>query len=140
MRLLLIDDDIDDRDLFCEVIQDIDTTLECQLAANGPEALQTLAEQPATRPDLIFLDINMPIMNGWECLIQLKQEASFQSIPVLMYSTSAQGTDQAKADQLGALGLITKPSGYKQLKALLKGILLHLETNTLTRQVAQSYR
>ncbi|MBD2703443.1 response regulator [Spirosoma sp. BT702] len=137
-RLLLIDDDSDDRDLFYEVLQDIDTTLDCQLEDSCQEALQKLEKRQIAHPDLIFLDINMPIMNGWECLTQLKKERNHESIPVIMYSTSDHIADQDKAHQLGALGLVTKPSEYKKLKTLLNRILHHLETDTLTRQVIRS--
>ena len=75
-----------------------------------------------TRPDLVFLDINMPEMNGWECLSMLKSNPLTKNIPVLIYSTSSHPRDRQIAAELGASGFITKPSDYKTLHRTLSAI------------------
>ena len=70
-RFLLIDDDRDDRELFVEALAEIDDAILCDLAEDGREAINKLESKTFARPNVIFLDVNMPVMSGWECLLQL---------------------------------------------------------------------
>ena len=90
-RILLADDDADDRALFCEAISEIDSSLLCHAVSNGDQALKWLAQE-RNRPDVIFLDVNMPVVTGWECIHQIKQKTELRHIPVIMYSTTSQNT------------------------------------------------
>lgn len=120
--LLLVDDDTDDTELFVEALNEIDETVTCYAAGDGRQALDHL-DQHSTKPDIIFLDINMPGMNGWQCLTALKENPQHQQIPVVIYSTSAAKRDRDIAAQLGALGFITKPADYQELKNILRQLL-----------------
>ena len=106
-RILLVEDDIDDQYFFREALSLLSPALSCQIAENGVEALKLLKELP--RFDIIFMDINMPKMNGIECLQVLKSNDSYKNIPVVILSTSS---DQAYIDRckiLGATYYFTKP-------------------------------
>jgi CheY-like chemotaxis protein len=70
-RFLLIDDDSDDRELFSEALSMVEPAIICDQATDGEEGLAWL-QQNKEEPDLIFLDINMPILNGWQLLSLLK--------------------------------------------------------------------
>lgn len=129
--ILVIDDDTDDRALVAEAIREIDPSVICYLADGGNEGLNTLAAMGNSFSDLILLDINMPLMNGWECLAQLKEHTDYSSIPVIMYSTSAHIREKESARRSGALELVAKPFGYTELKRLLADILMHVYNNTL---------
>jgi len=105
---LLIDDDQDDKELFCEAIFAIDEQIVCYAETNGRKALEKLNSKKIENPDVIFLDVNMPIMDGWQCLSMLKSSDALKNIPVIMYSTSSQFEDIEKAQQMGAASFFTK--------------------------------
>ena len=89
-------------------------------------------------PDIIFLDINMPIINGWQCLSVLKEQEIYKSIPVIMYSTSSHSEHVEKARQLGALCFFTKPPNFQNLKKSLEIVVTHLHSNSLSTLILNS--
>jgi CheY-like chemotaxis protein len=121
--LLVVDDDQDDIDLFQEALNEVDSLVNLHTAKNGLKALEFLLGTQAINPDLIFLDINMPEMNGWRCLAELKSIPVLKQIPVIIYSTSATKIDEQKASSLGALGIYQKPVRFEELKQLLKTVI-----------------
>jgi CheY-like chemotaxis protein len=125
-RFLLIDDDTDDRELFSEALAAVNPIIVCDLAADAEEAFIKLNIE-RDMPDMIFLDINLPVMTGWQFLTNLKQTAAYKDIPVIMYSTSNNQRDKDIAKDLGALCLITKPSAFKKLKSTLDTIISHMD-------------
>lgn len=126
--ILLADDDMDDTEMFCEALEDIDENIICECAANGKEALQVL-ESLDQIPELIFLDVNMPIMSGWECLKILKNDKRYQDIPVIMISTSSHKKDMDIALELGSMCYFVKPYDFNDLKHILRSIALNLGAN-----------
>ena len=122
MTLLIVDDDADDLQFFIDAVGEIDPRIRCLTAFNGIEALKLLETQD-TRPDYIFLDLNMPKMNGTQCLRHLKSSPLFQSIPVIMYSTSRRPEDSAEVRDMGAAAFIIKPNKFLQLKEEISGVL-----------------
>jgi CheY-like chemotaxis protein len=100
--ILLADDDSDDREMFHEALEIVDKDITCYSTVNGSELLEkiyTLEKEP----DLIFLDMNMPVMNGWQCLEILKIAERYRDIPVIMISTSSHQKDMETSIRLGAL-------------------------------------
>ncbi len=117
---LLADDDEDDQLLFKEALADIDPTIQCEIAKNGVEALTFLQNNISEPPAFIFLDLNMPIMNGLKCLSEIKKSVSLKDLPVIMYSTSAHRQYIDESMELGALDFFVKPSDYRGLKEYLR--------------------
>ena len=111
---LLIDDDVDDQEIFMLALTQISDQFDCHVINNGYEALQQLKKQ-AILPDYIFLDLNMPRINGKECLKDLKKNDRLRNIPVIIYSTSSSLTDINDTRRLGAADFITKPFSIKHL-------------------------
>lgn len=124
--ILLVDDDLDDVSLFQEALKEVDSLINFHSAKNGLRALELLLDRQTTTPDLIFLDINMPEMNGWGCLTELKRTPLLKQIPVIMYSTSSLTMDLQKASSLGAIGIYQKPERFGELKHLLKTVIKDL--------------
>lgn len=122
-RILIIDDDGDDTSLFLEAVAEVRAGTATYSASGGPEALQLLQEGGIGFPDLIFLDINLPGMSGWDILRQLKKEEPLRHIPVIMYTTSSHKREVSIAFELGAAGFISKPHSYKELKNILSQVL-----------------
>lgn len=127
----MVDDDADDRALFCEALQEAAPQFICHAATNGRTALTKLNNRENDLPDLIFLDVNMPVMNGWQCLAALKNTEDYKHIPVIIYSTSSHPEDIEKAQQAGALCFFTKPANFKDLRRNLELVVVHLTGNTL---------
>ena len=119
MTVLLVDDDQDDVDLFCEAIKEVDKSIICLVAHNGIEALKILDADLIEVPDHIFLDITMPLMNGIECLEKIRSAERSAHIVVTMYSTSKNYQEYHRCLELGADYLV-KPSTYSSLIATLK--------------------
>ncbi|WP_205509639.1 response regulator [Longitalea arenae] len=119
---LLVDDDIDDIIIFQESLKKVDEKIQFFSATNGKAAIDFLTDNINQLPSLIFLDINMPRMDGKECLKTIKQDERLKHIPVLMYTTSSQSSDIEETMMLGAMCFITKPWGVKELKILLSAI------------------
>jgi len=86
-NVFLAEDDEDDQQFFIEAVKEIDNFICIYVANNGVEALAKLNNM-LVLPDLIFMDINMPLMNGFECLTQLKRKIRFKNIPVVILTTS----------------------------------------------------
>lgn len=124
--ILLADDDQDDTEMFCEALADIDESIICHCAENGSEAIKLIKKQDEI-PGVVFLDLNMPIMNGWECLKQLKLDKDYKDIPVIMISTSSYKNDMETAANLGAVCYFVKPNNFKDLKQVLGSITSNLE-------------
>ncbi|HTM92976.1 MAG TPA: response regulator, partial [Flavisolibacter sp.] len=112
--ILLVDDDADDQYVFKDALQNVDASIIVETAVDGIDALQKLAENKAA-PQLIFLDLNMPRMNGKSFLKEIKSSQALQSIPVIVYSTSSNPADIEETKVLGAKDFIIKPNSYNEL-------------------------
>jgi CheY-like chemotaxis protein len=116
---LLIDDDSDDQEIFVLALEHINKDFVCVVASNGHEALGKLTTANSPLPDYIFLDLNMPRMNGKECLKEIKKNTLLNHIPVIIYTTSSMASDKSETASLGASGFITKPFSLPELIDLL---------------------
>lgn len=132
-KIFLVDDDADDRMIFREALEEVTRDFECHTATNGAVALNMLYDKLIEIPDLIFLDVNMPYLNGWQCLTALKSEPAFKEIPVIMFSTSSQAEDIERATANGALCFFSKPDDFEDIKKSLKIVAGHLEAGTIGR-------
>jgi CheY-like chemotaxis protein len=128
---LLVDDDRDDTELFTEAIEAVDASVRFYCATDGREALDKLSAKVIVAPDLIFLDINMPEMNGWQLLNRLKHDQDLKDIPVIMYSTSSQIKDRKDASASGALCFFTKPNSFVHLKKILEVVVSCMQQDAL---------
>ena len=121
-QIFLIDDDTDDQELFISAVEKIDQDVDCKVASNGLEALGILAKQEVT-PNWIFLDLNMPLMNGQEFLQKIKSEESLKHIPIFVFTTSSNPRTKKEVLELGARKFITKPNSFNELLSLLRPIV-----------------
>jgi CheY-like chemotaxis protein len=128
-NIFLVEDDEDDHEFFIEAIKDIDKPTCIYMAKHGREAIDQL-NSINPLPDVIFMDINMPFMNGFECLALLKKHVRLKSIPVVILTTSNNTADAEAARALGAAFFLCKPSKLslwkKNIMAILTFILYRL--------------
>ena len=130
-RFLLADDDRDDREMFSEALAVLDPAIVCCGVEDGKQALNILSTSATDQPSIIFLDINMPVMNGWELLKQLKSDDQYIHIPVVVYSTSSRPKDREIAHDLGAMCFITKPDSFRMVKGMLEIVISSLRNNAV---------
>lgn len=123
LNCLLIDNDRDDQDIFILALQEVDRNISCKTADNGPEALELLRNEPSYIPSIIFIDLNMPMMNGCQCLANIRETARLSGVPIYMYSTAADPRSVEEAKALGATDFLLKPHSFSQLVKLLSEIL-----------------
>jgi CheY-like chemotaxis protein len=126
---LLIDDDVDDLEIFAIAVEQINRDIACVTAANGEDALMKLNTDHTLNPDFIFLDMNMPRMDGKQCLAAIKKIERFAKTPVIMYSTSAEPRDVEETQRLGASHFLMKPSNIVTLTNQLSMLLSSSKNN-----------
>lgn len=127
-KIMIIDDDEDDTDFFCEAVTDIDESHTCVTARNGEDALLKLRQETISLPDLIFLDLNMPRMDGNTCLRELKKDAVLKDIPVIIYTTSAHLKEKNEILRLGAVHFLTKAATIDGIQKGIRKALLAIST------------
>jgi len=119
----IADDDQDDKELFINALQQIDEHFIYITASDGEEALKKLLDITFQLPEIIFLDLNMPKINGKQCLIKIKENKTLQDIPVIMYSTTADKKEMEEINQLGAAFFLQKPNRFDELCNALEKIV-----------------
>lgn len=121
-RIFFIDDDADDRFIFKAALDEIDLTIDYVEARDGQEALELINDPAFEKPDMIFVDLNMPRVTGLEFVIRMKKIAGYETIPTYIYTTSGSANERVNCITAGASGYIikhTKSSDLvKELSAL----------------------
>lgn len=120
LRIVLADDDDDDRLLFTEALEELPLHAEVATFDNGVDLMAYLIDEFNTLPDIIFLDLNMPLMNGEECLRDIRNEERLKKIPIIIYSTSLDLEKASLLQKRGANYYIQKPAYFHQLKLVLQ--------------------
>lgn len=115
--ILLVDDDKDDREIFGEALHAIDDSIDFEEAFDGIDAIQKLSSATFRKPDLIFLDLNMPRMNGVQVLQELRQMEECSNVPVVIYSTSSRSEESKQLAELGAREYMIKHESFQALYA-----------------------
>lgn len=122
MKIVYIDDDPDDREIFCYAIKAVDSGISCLDFESGTKALDYLLANP-TMPDFIFIDINMPRMNGYECAQKIKAAKNLKKSQIVMYSTAFQPKDLIEFTKLG-IKFLNKPTSFVNLVQSIKSMIL----------------
>ncbi|MEO8147468.1 MAG: response regulator [Bacteroidia bacterium] len=121
--VLLIDDDTDDHEIFNIALLDADESARCIFASDGLHALEKINTDQTFIPDFIFLDVNMPRMNGQQCLREIKKIERLKDVPVFMYSTTSDPAIIAENIKSGATDFIIKPADITVLTGILSNII-----------------
>ena len=113
--LYLLDDDSDDLDFFCEAVSVIDREIICVRSSDSDAALKAFNASDVPVPDIIFLDLNMPLIDGRKFLMELKKLKAYAHVPVIIYTTSSHSRDREETIGLGAADFLTKPCSLGEL-------------------------
>ena len=117
-KILLIDDDEEDQEIFMMALDKLNCGAVCSAMSNAQHALSRLQEGEIN-PEVIFLDLNMPHMNGRQFLEIIKQDAALLNIPVIIFSTSSDPATIAATKSIGARDFMTKPGDFNHLVSML---------------------
>jgi CheY-like chemotaxis protein len=123
LNIILADDDEDDRMLFREALDEIAVQTKLSLFKHGQELLDYLFQPQTELPNLIFLDLNMPIKDGKQCLQEIRNNPKLKNVYIAIYSTSSSDTDIKDTYLNGASIYINKPSCFNKLKETIEKVL-----------------
>jgi CheY-like chemotaxis protein len=127
LHVLLADDDLDDCIMFEKALKELPIMTNLKTVYDGDGLLKELSLKNGGLPDLIFLDLNMPRINGVECLHIIKTSDELKNIPVVIFSTSVHETLARKLIDKGARECIRKPSSFPELKKVILNTLSELQ-------------
>ena len=122
-NILLADDDPDDCSLFKEALDDLAVNADFTTVNDGVQLMDFLASSAGELPAILFLDLNMPRKNGFECLSDIKSDDKLKNLPVIIFSTSFDVEVVHLLYQKGANYYIQKPGGYAKLKEVIYNAL-----------------
>ena len=133
LKILLADDDMDDRIFFDKALQEIpvDTTL--HTVNNGEELMKYLTVNEDRLPDVLFLDLSMPRKTGFECLVEIKENEKFKALTVIMFTTSfTRGIElednlKTTLSRMGAQEYIRKPGDFAEYRSVIHQALIRLK-------------
>ena len=123
INIALADDDEDDRLIFGEAIAELAIRTKLSLFKNGQELMDYLNLPNIVLPNLIFLDLNMPIKNGMQCLKEIRQNPALKNLAVAIYSTSSSEKDIEETFVNGANIYINKPTNFSNLRNVIEKVL-----------------
>ena len=123
MNIVLADDDADDRFLFDEAISELDIKTKLSLFNDGKALMDYLLLPNTVLPEIVFLDLNMPIKNGMQCLKEIRANNNLKELCVVIYSTSSSEEDIENTFINGANVYINKPNSFTALKKAIDKVL-----------------
>ena len=119
-NIFLADDDADDRMFFEDALNQLPIPTQLTLSNDGLELMSNLE---TVVPDVIFLDLNMPRKNGFQCLEEIRNTTKLKDIPIVIFSTTVNEDAVNKTYQLGANYYICKPSSFELLVKSIETVL-----------------
>jgi len=122
LYILLADDDADDRMFFEDAIHELKLNLDFRTVKDGMELMDYLHGSGIILPQILFLDLNMPFKNGFQCLDEIRSTKAFDDMFIILYSTTARPSDIDAAFEKGASMFIQKPNSYSDLKQILRKV------------------
>ena len=119
LNLVLADDDIDDCIFFKEALEELSYVTALSTVNNGVALMRLLTEGTEPLPHAVYLDLNMPLKTGFECLVEIKQTEKLKDVPVIIFSTSFNPEVVENLREQGATYYIRKPGDFSDLKKIL---------------------
>ena len=136
LTILLADDDIDDCLFFKEALEELIVPTQLTSVHNGEQLMQVLTNETNELPQVLFLDLNMPRKNGFECLSEIKGNKKLKRLPVVIFSTSFEQEVVNQLYKSGAQYFIRKPSEFSQFKKIIQ----HTITLLIQENISQPAR
>jgi CheY-like chemotaxis protein len=120
-HILFSDDDTDDALLFTQAADLMKSSILLSFAEDGEQLMRYLSRE--SLPDMIFLDLNMPVKNGIECLKEIRNDKKLDNLPIIVYTTSDNPRDVDACFNLRANLYVVKPTSFESIIKTLKKII-----------------
>jgi CheY-like chemotaxis protein len=134
LRVLLADDDMDDCLIFKEALEELPIYAHLTIVHNGDQLMKLLLKDINHLPDVLYLDLNMPRKNGFECLTEIRLNDKLKALPLILYSTSAEQSIIERLYQNGAQHFIRKPFDFLEIKRVIhQSLTLIMRETSLQR-------
>ncbi len=139
LKIILVDDDKDDCFLFKEALDELSPPVDLSIVHDGSQLMKDLNDSSTELPDAIFLDLNMPRKNGFECLKEIKGHQTLKHLPVIIFSTSFDTHIANSLYEKGANYYMRKPSDFSKLKQLIDRALSHISTPPVSQPTQENF-
>ncbi|MCR5860939.1 response regulator [Flavobacterium sp. J372] len=121
-NIFLADDDADDREFFADALKEVKQDVVLTESRDGQELMKLLQNPDVQQPDVIFLDLNMPVKSGYQCLEEIRRDDNLKDSVVVIFTTSSLQEDIDRLYAMGANLFITKPTNFLHLKELISKV------------------
>jgi len=138
-KILLGDDDEDDCMFFRDALEELSFPASLNIVNNGVELMSFLESNSINLPHVLFLDLNMPLKAGSECLLEIKQNEKLKKLPVVIFSTSANPEVMESLYKKGAQHYIKKPSDFENLKSVIHKALIFIGENKFVQPPKENF-
>jgi CheY-like chemotaxis protein len=139
LNILLADDDTDDCIFFKEALDELLLSTHLTVVNDGEQLMQLLINETNEFPDVLFLDLNMPRKNGFECLSEIKLSKKLNQLPVIIFSTSFEQEVVNQLYQNGAQYFIRKPSEFSQFKKIIQQSLALIAQENISQPTRENF-
>jgi CheY-like chemotaxis protein len=139
LNILLADDDTDDCIFFKEALDELLLSTHLTVVHDGEQLMQLLINETIEFPDVLFLDLNMPRKNGFECLSEIKLSKKLNQLPVIIFSTSFEQEVVNQLYQNGAQYFIRKPSEFSQFKKIIQQSLALIAQENISQPIIENF-
>jgi CheY-like chemotaxis protein len=123
LNILLADDDPDDRMFFSDAVSAQPIKINLTTVKDGAKLIDHLSNPDVALPDMLFLDLNMPFKNGFQCLTEIRSDGRLKNIFVVIYSTTSNPKEVDETFNMGANLFVHKPNTFTELKHILAKVL-----------------
>lgn len=138
-NIFLADDDAEDCEIFAEALREVNAAAKLTTTKNGHELMTLLHKPPVPEPDVIFLDLNMPIKNGYQCMKEIRETPELKDHVVVIFTTSSLKEDIDRMYQLGANLYIVKPSDFERLKDIIRTVFSGVWIESVEQRQRQGF-
>jgi CheY-like chemotaxis protein len=139
LHILLVDDNKNEHVFFTHALKSIDQSVRLDSLTSGTALIERIYDSSRPLPDILFLDVNMPVKSGKECLALLRTDGRFDGMPIVMYSTSDAETDTDETFALGADLYVRKPVEIVDLAYLLRAVLAVYHQGNIRQTSREQY-
>jgi CheY-like chemotaxis protein len=139
LNILLADDDTDDCIFFKSALAELLIPTELTAVNNGEQLMDHLTNETTVLPHVLFLDLNMPRKNGFECLLEIKKNEKLNQIPVIIFSTSFEKEVVNLLHNNGAHYFIRKPTQFSKIKEIIQESLLLIVQEDITQPSRENF-